>query len=472
MAEGGASQPPGAGKATECPVCNEEYTDPKLLHCNHLVCRKCVLDWLQKTNRAGGCPLCRASILPRDSVSSQDDLHTLVDALPTELTTLGLVEGSKILSGRNVCMQCDNNAAAASFCLQCRMKLCGGCAKAHKKILMLKNHVIEQLSDLTLERLAEINRSPCKSHDDRLTEMYCPAHQLLICMMCAKTTHWECQGVKAIEDAALERRGELRQEVSHLREKESATKAKMKEKTDMLKTVRVQLTDLFRALQKIVERNHQEANKQIKELEDRLAVPQMDADRATVKSNADVIDSWVETAPDDALLEMTNKLRPRLNELKQRIAGVDTMKERADVVFNQDLPAIDSFIKGLWKIRYAQLPVEAQGIGIAEGAKQGRSNPKPTRQTSLRTSAGTTGAQAAAVGTTRTLKLGDRVRRGPDWRSGNEDGGGRGTVIAIPSLIRKKQGCDPQDYADVHWDNGLENCHRMGRYGSYDLQLV
>ena len=55
---------------------------------------------------------------------------------------------------------------------------------------------------------------------------------------------------------------------------------------------------------------------------------------------------------------------------------------------------------------------------------------------------------------------GDRVKRGPDWRWGSQDGGdGHGTV----------QSEDGAGWCEVEWDNGNSNSYRVGYNGAYDL---
>ncbi|CAK9102726.1 unnamed protein product [Durusdinium trenchii] len=59
----------------------------------------------------------------------------------------------------------------------------------------------------------------------------------------------------------------------------------------------------------------------------------------------------------------------------------------------------------------------------------------------------------------RSCIAGVRVRRGPDWSWGDQDGGGLGTTRADP---------DP-GWVKVTWDNGGTNSYRVGRGGHYDL---
>ncbi|XP_076441030.1 uncharacterized protein LOC143280282 [Babylonia areolata] len=603
--QGEAALPPSpAPKGTECPVCHEEYTLPKLLPCNHLVCLHCIVDWLHKTDQKGGCPLCRAPILPQspdplllppddddDDQQQQeqhaDDLQSLVEAMPTDMTMVGLVEGGKILSSRNVCQLCSNNSSAASsFCLQCLMKLCESCAQGHTKIPALKNHVVEALSDLTPERLAEISRSRCRKHEDRMADMYCPAHRELICTPCARKEHWGCGGVKEVGEAAEERRGELAAEVRELKGMETVMKRQKKALTGKFQAMRQKTNEVFDHIQKGVETRRHEILARVKAEEDKMALPQLDVVQATVTSSADVVGSWVRSAPDDALLEMTDKMRPRLTDLKQRITQ-ESRVCRAELVFDsRALTQLESTVAGIGQVRQVQQPTspnapssvargaatppvatppgetqlatppgeaqlatppgEAQlamppGTRVAPSGLEARPVARARRAATVATSLGetplatplktnqapvvlgskpeagaTTGVtpEAAALETGRVpfvleaepgaratpvapgsgesslpsasratssssqtvtpsgLRTGDRVKRGPDWNAGNQDGKGLGRVIAVPSRIRAINGCDSEGFVDVKWDNGKKSCHRMGRYGNYDLQLA
>ncbi|XP_071166175.1 uncharacterized protein [Mytilus edulis] len=65
--------------------------------------------------------------------------------------------------------------------------------------------------------------------------------------------------------------------------------------------------------------------------------------------------------------------------------------------------------------------------------------------------------------TSRSLQLGDRVRRGPDWHYGNQDKQMAGTVIGEPS----------HGIARVHWDNGDTNIYmQCDETSTYNLRKV
>ena len=63
------------------------------------------------------------------------------------------------------------------------------------------------------------------------------------------------------------------------------------------------------------------------------------------------------------------------------------------------------------------------------------------------------------------LSVGDRVRRGPDWKWDDQDGGEgeQGTITRAP---------DENTWAQVEWDSGHSNSYRWGQEDSWDLSLV
>ena len=210
----------------ECPLCHEDYTDPKILPCAHLVCQKCVLSWLETQSNQAGCPLCRQPILS-STEQGQGDLPTLVDALPTDHTTKVKIESQKILSASDMCTICDNDSAATFFCFECDTKLCSSCSKVHSKLPSTSDHAVKELSSLTTKQLAADRRFPCNNHQQKAAELYCSCHEELICFLCATSTHRKCAGVEAVAVSATTQRKELEEQNQRLRQKEAALKAQV-----------------------------------------------------------------------------------------------------------------------------------------------------------------------------------------------------------------------------------------------------
>ncbi|KAK7087683.1 hypothetical protein V1264_021700 [Littorina saxatilis] len=444
----------------ECPVCHDGYQEPKILPCTHLVCKKCVVSWLHKAGVKGGCPLCRAPILPSTS-QGQRDLDTLVNDLPTDLATMALVDSHKTLSGQHVCMICEDNTAATSFCLQCDIKICTYCVKTHKKVPGTRKHVIEDLNKLSPQRLAEINRATCNVHDDRPAEVYCSTHRELICMLCATTNHRSCAEVKTITDVATEKRRELEQQAQRLRAMETALAAQIKEVKDMFPSMRRKVKDTFNDLEQWVEKRRQEVNTLIQAEEDATmtSLAELEKWRAALALNTASVGKLVQSASGGALLGMVNSLTTRLNDLESQ-TGTTRKIEAADLTFNlQKLDQLKADIASLGQITKPTTTPKT----VQQPTQPAPATSTATTATTRRTADKPRGAELAKV-----LRVGDRVKPEPElvalgflFRTG--------TVTAFPSTMGF---FDPASMVDVKWDDGRESFHYMGYIDMYDLDLL
>ena len=73
------------------------------------------------------------------------------------------------------------------------------------------------------------------------------------------------------------------------------------------------------------------------------------------------------------------------------------------------------------------------------------------------------GSSTACSGSVlKTKEVGVRVRRGPDWEWGDQDGNGLGTT----------QSDESTGWIRVKWDHGKTNSYRIGKDGAYDLVVA
>ncbi|XP_070182864.1 transcription intermediary factor 1-beta-like [Littorina saxatilis] len=439
----------------ECPVCHDDFTNPKLLPCNHLACRDCVLSWLQKE---GGCPLCRAPILS-STQQGQGQLATMVDWLPTDFATAALVESHKVLNGPHVCDVCQNNVTATSYCFDCSIKLCKACTSHHQKLPVSKTHTLEQLNKLTAKQLAANRQATCNNHSNTPAKLYCSAHQELICMFCDATNHRSCPEVKAITDVAREKRTELTQQSQRLKEKAAGLAKQMKAAKEKFKGMHKKVNDVFDDLQQCSEKRRQQVHDLIQKEEDATmtSLAEMEKARAAMTSNSSNIDHLVTSAPDDALLQMLNQLKSRLDDLESESGKTAMVKDVGDIVFDSQLQT--------------RLKSDLSELGeIQKPHQQASASPSATATTTAPSSGQTARAKPRRADLAAVLKVGDRVRRGPDWGKDwfgfgpryNVDGGGPGTVTSVSSW-RGRGG------VDVRWDCGGEGCYRMGVEGCYRM---
>lgn len=211
----------------ECPVCNDYFKKPKLLLCGHVLCRDCLLSWLQ-SNKEALCPLCRCSMI-NAQVKAENSLGDMVDMLPDDVAMEALVESAKIINTNHICFLHADKAAVA-ICLQCRESYCQNCSEPHKKSSATRHHHVEDLSTLTAEKLAANRHAVCTTHGDKTAELFCSTHHIPICQVCALLEHRDCCDLLDLKKRADVARGQLEQLLANL----TSAELSLKESTSKL----------------------------------------------------------------------------------------------------------------------------------------------------------------------------------------------------------------------------------------------
>nr|KAG5707036.1 hypothetical protein BaRGS_019641 [Batillaria attramentaria] len=251
---------------TECSVCHENFTTPKILPCAHLLCRHCLVTWL-KSETDAQCPLCRYAIVdPKDKASKS--LDDIADSLPTDLAMEARVECAAILSQDHVCGGC-RNSPAKSICLDCGEMLCTGCTIYHGNLQATRHHKVEDLATMTAERLASNRRLSCSTHPDEQSKLYCPTHGAAICHLCATSKHRACPEVREVEEKMQEARAVLAELAATLKAGESKLERAISELdqylADMEKTTQAVLADIDRKCDRL-ESSVKKCRQRLKEL--------------------------------------------------------------------------------------------------------------------------------------------------------------------------------------------------------------
>jgi len=186
---------------TECPICTEVYTDPRVLPCVHTYCLKCIREW-SKDKHPGdetlACPLCRKEFtLPSNGV--EDLPKNVFVANILQMKPLSSVESKT--SGCEACFgsgEATEMKVATIYCVECQQKLCHDCEEDHKKFRVTSRHKIVELGSESLS--LKLPLSTCEKHVDKYLEIYCFDCKLVICMMCYINTHskHKCSDVNEI----------------------------------------------------------------------------------------------------------------------------------------------------------------------------------------------------------------------------------------------------------------------------------
>lgn len=127
-----------------CMVCQDIFTDPRLLPCLHTLCLACLKKWYQRTqitsNQHQGkivCPTCRNL----SDVPVSGDLEDL----PTSSYESSLVDVLAIKQRSKsevTCGNCEGKSyiSEASYCFQCCIFYCVECVTAHRRMRKYRRH--------------------------------------------------------------------------------------------------------------------------------------------------------------------------------------------------------------------------------------------------------------------------------------------------------------------------------------------
>ncbi len=178
-------------KEITCSVCQEHYTEPKVLPCLHYYCKECVLRLALRTasNEPFSCPECRKeTTLPEGGV---EELKTafFINRLKSNFSALEKVHGKFEVQ----CEGCTSSYKAEAFCRHCAVFICKDCVVSHKKIKVFSSHEVVSLEDLKQGQakqiaVAEPATKKCSIHEEPLL-IYCFDCNSLICRDCTVKKH-------------------------------------------------------------------------------------------------------------------------------------------------------------------------------------------------------------------------------------------------------------------------------------------
>lgn len=188
----------------ECPICAEPFSQPKLLQCGHILCAKCLLQWLEKNPNAS-CPTCRGSLAVKNGQTPQ----AIVDSLLQDDSLNALCMADRVLIGPHAC-EIHSGIVATDFCLVCSEKYCHMCSEAHQKMKMSQDHKIVALSATSAQEIAAFYLTFCSSHPNSKVAMFCKNHGTAHCLKC-ESSHVKCCTEEIYGDAGKAATKQLKQ---------------------------------------------------------------------------------------------------------------------------------------------------------------------------------------------------------------------------------------------------------------------
>ena len=180
---------------TECSICTEMFSNPKMLPCFHTFCLKCIEQYCKgkKEGDTMPCPMCRKEFSVPIGGLSKLSVNFFVERL------IAVQSASRINKVVNcdVCLagkQCE--VEASSFCVECEENMCDPCSTMHKSMKMSMNHHVSTIGDpSTMEVIKnKVRRTFCDKHPTEEIKFYCRDCDIPFCTTCfiAKHNKHEC----------------------------------------------------------------------------------------------------------------------------------------------------------------------------------------------------------------------------------------------------------------------------------------
>ena len=317
-----------------CGICQEHYTDPKVLPCLHYYCKKCVLRLAlgTGTGKPFSCPECRCdATLPEGGV---DELKTafFVNRLKTTVSTMERAPG-KVKVKCELCSGSGDKAEA--FCRQCAMFICKNCIKQHMRLKTYLTHEVASLEDLKQGQAKPIlvKEDPasvkCPDHNEPLV-IYCFKCDTFMCCNCTMKDHRN-HNIEFCKKAAATTKSNLLEKLeplktqssslSHAVEKVRTTKQDLEAQRD---TVATTIKTSFKELRDILDNRErellEEADRLVQEKIDRLSVQEktLSLASAEVQSVVDYTEQCVRHCTDNEVMSMHAEIRRRIDlEMEQ-----------------------------------------------------------------------------------------------------------------------------------------------------------
>ena len=316
-------------KEVTCAVCQEHYTDPKILPCLHYYCKKCILRRALRTgkNKPFSCPECR-----KDTTLPEGGVEELKSAFFINRLKSMYVKHKKVLSKQDQCEICTKpQALAEAFCQQCDKFACKSCVHMHsvmKAAFDGHNIVsIDQLLKIKAEELVPKNpaHSKCQVHGKSL-KIFCFDCNKLICRDCTVKDHKD-HDIEFNNVAVDNKKKELMESLKPLKEVEDSLSLALEEVNHTEREVEAQGDSVANTIETSFEELHtiletckqqllEEAGRRVREKMEKLKGQEenLSIASAVVRSVIDYTEQCVRLCSDDEVMSIYTEISQRIKE--------------------------------------------------------------------------------------------------------------------------------------------------------------
>ncbi|XP_071110225.1 E3 ubiquitin-protein ligase TRIM56-like [Haliotis cracherodii] len=189
-----------------CVICQELYTDPCTLRCDHTFCRKCVTEFIQTRpdavqSKTIPCAFCRQDTKvphpnqPVEEWAGQIKPSIIIQGLID--TQSEAVETDTADQQCTLCVAVGETTPGASWCHECEVTLCKRCSKIHHASPTSRDHDVVDLS--TGIRVKTKRRVMCTEHTTEAISLVCKDCRKAVCPTCCVVYHRKCESVFTID---------------------------------------------------------------------------------------------------------------------------------------------------------------------------------------------------------------------------------------------------------------------------------
>ena len=171
----------------KCPICHDLLKSPRVLPCLHSFCEACLDQVVARVQPKGNviCPYCNAPH-PRPDNGAK--------GFKSNFTLCNILEARDLYDAEleTQRLKCENGLDSdpgVARCIDCECYLCVSCRDQHLKLKATRTHRIISLADIKNDvRKLEYKRF-CVDHEDEELRLYCKDCEEVICRDCTIVTH-------------------------------------------------------------------------------------------------------------------------------------------------------------------------------------------------------------------------------------------------------------------------------------------
>ena len=204
---------------TECSICSEVFTDPRVLPCIHTFCLKCLLSYAKDRQPGDSipCPLCRKEFTIPDNELSGIQKNFFMEKL-FHVRKLSAGEGASGILCDACSNDSENSQCASVYCDQCQQNYCEKCSRIHSMMKATADHVQvgigkqHQNKEIALKLPAT-----CDVHKNEEIKVFCLECKLAICVMCFIKSH-KTHDCSDIEEVSTDFRKQMKSDTDKVTE--------------------------------------------------------------------------------------------------------------------------------------------------------------------------------------------------------------------------------------------------------------